>query len=45
MIYDDDIRFTVLDENKQPVLIDGKEKKSPKMQFKEFMGLTLSFKF
>jgi len=46
MIYDDDILFTVLDKNKEPVLLpNGSEKKSPKMQFKEFMGLTLSFKF
>jgi hypothetical protein len=45
-IYDDDIRFPVLDENDQPVLLpDGSQKKSPKLQFKEFLGITLSFKF
>jgi hypothetical protein len=45
-IYDDDIRFPVLDENDQPVLLpDGSPKKSPKLQFKEFLGITLSFKF
>ena len=45
-IYDDDIRFPVLDENNQPVLLpDGSPKKSPKLQFKEFLGITLSFKF
>jgi hypothetical protein len=45
-IYDDDIRFPVLDENEQPVLLpDGSPKKSPKLQFKEFLGITLSFKF
>jgi len=46
MIYDDDIRFPVLDENKEPVCLpDGSIRKSPKMQFKEFLGLTLQFKF
>ena len=46
MIYDDDIRFPVLDENKEPVYLpDGSIRKSPKMQFKEFLGLTLQFKF
>ncbi len=45
-IYDDDIRFPVLDENDVPVLLpDGSAKKVPKLQFKQFMGLTLSFKF
>jgi hypothetical protein len=46
MIYDHDIRFPVLDDNDLPVLLpDGKPKESPKMQFKEFLGLTLMFKF
>ncbi len=45
-IYDDDIRFPVIDENGQPVLLpDGTPKKTPKLQFKEFLGITLSFKF
>jgi len=45
LIYDDDIRFTVMDANDQPVLLpDGSEKKSPKAQFKEFVGLALLFK-
>ncbi len=44
MIYDDDIRFEVLDDKGQPVLLpDGSKKKVPKMQFKEFLGLTLTF--
>jgi len=44
MIYDDDIRFPVLDKNDQPILLpDGSKKKSPKLQFKEFLGLTFSF--
>lgn len=45
-IYDDDIRFPVLDDNDQPVLWpDGSPRVAPKLQFKEFLGLTLSFKF
>ncbi|MEX2370668.1 MAG: DUF3078 domain-containing protein [Bacteroidales bacterium] len=46
IIYDDDIRFPLLDENEQPLLWpDGSARKAPKMQFKEFMGITLSFRF
>lgn len=46
LIYDDDIRFPVMDEQGDPVKWpDGSIKKSPKMQFKEFVGLTFSFKF
>jgi hypothetical protein len=46
LIYDDDVRFPVYGSNDQPVLLpDGSEKKSPKAQFKEFVGLSLLFKF
>ncbi|MCK5137087.1 MAG: DUF3078 domain-containing protein [Bacteroidales bacterium] len=46
LIYDDDIRFPVLDADGQPVFLpDGSEKKVPKVQFKEFIGLSLLFKF
>jgi hypothetical protein len=46
MIYDDDIRFPVLGENDEPVkLPDGSEYKVPKLQFKQFLGLTFLFKF
>ncbi len=46
MIYDDDIRFPVLNENDQPVLLpDGSVRKAPKLQLKEFLGLSLLFKF
>lgn len=46
MIYDDDIRFPLLDDNDQPVkLPDGSTKKVPKLQLKQFLGLTFSFKF
>lgn len=45
-IYDKDILFPVLDENDKPVLLpDGSAQKLPKLQFKEFMGLTLAFSF
>ena len=46
MIYDDDIRFNVLDADDQPIIkLDGSEKKVAKTQFKEFIGLSLLFKF
>ncbi len=46
LIYDDDILFPVLDDDDQPVLLpDGNAKKVPKMQFKQFLGLTFSFRF
>lgn len=46
LIYDDDVRFPVLDENDQPVLLpDGSAKKVADLQFKEFVGLSLQFKF
>lgn len=46
MIYDDDVRFTVFDDADQPVLLgDGTVKKVPKLQFKQFLGLTFLFKF
>jgi hypothetical protein len=46
VIYDDDVRFPVLDANGQPVMLpDGSEKKVAKTQFKEFVGLSLQFKF
>jgi len=45
LIYDDDVRFTVFDEDNQAVLLpDGSEKKVAKAQFKEFIGLSLLFK-
>ena len=46
LIYDDNVRFTVLDSEGLPVLLpDGSEKKVAKTQFKEFIGLSLQFKF
>jgi len=45
LIYDDDVKFTVFDEDNQAVLLpDGSEKKVAKAQFKEFIGLSLLFK-
>jgi hypothetical protein len=46
LIYDDDIRFTAYDSEGNPVLNpDGSEKTVAKTQFKEFVGLSLQFKF
>ncbi len=46
MMYDDDVRFPVLDSDGEPVLLpDGSEKRSPKIQLKQFLGLTFSFNF
>jgi len=46
LIYDDDVRFPVLDSEENPILLpDGSEKKVAKAQFKEFIGLSLQFKF
>jgi hypothetical protein len=46
MIYDDDIKFQVLDKDEKPVLLpDGSQKKVAKLQFKQYMGLALLFKF
>jgi len=45
LIYDDEVKFTVFDNDNQPVLMpDGSEKKVAKAQFKEFIGLSLLFK-
>lgn len=46
LIYDDDTKFTVYDSEGDAVLEpDGSEKTVAKAQFKEFIGLSLSFKF
>jgi hypothetical protein len=45
IIYDDDIRFPVLDSAGNPVLLpDGSEKKAARTQLKQFLGLTLAFR-
>jgi hypothetical protein len=45
MIYDDDVHFKVYDANDEVITLpDGSEKEVAKLQFKEFVGLTLSFK-
>jgi hypothetical protein len=45
MIYDDDIRFPKLDENDEPLLLpDGSEIKVPKLQLKQYLGLTFLVK-
>ena len=46
LIYDDDIRFPVMNANDQPVTLpDGSIKKSPKIQLREFLGLSFQFRF
>jgi hypothetical protein len=45
LIYDDDIHFTILDNAGEPIILpDGSEKKGPKAQFNQLLGLTLSLK-
>jgi hypothetical protein len=45
LIYDDDIKFTIYDEDHNPIILpDGSEKKGPRTQFKEFIGVSLLFK-
>ena len=46
LIFDDDTRTVELDKNKNPVLrSDGTQKKTARIQFKEMIGLSLSFRF
>jgi hypothetical protein len=46
LIYDDDAKTAVLDDNKKPVLNpDGTIKKSARTQFKEMLGLSIVFRF
>jgi len=43
LIYDDDVRFPVYDENGDAILLpDGSAREAAKPQFREFLGLTLS---
>ncbi len=45
LIYDDNIRFPVLDDHGDPVLLpDGSVRKVAKTQFNQFLGLTLSLR-
>jgi len=46
MIFDDDTKTTVLDDNDKPVLNpDGTQKKTARIQFKEMIGISLAFRF
>lgn len=46
LIYDDDVRFPQHDENGQPILLpDGSVYKVPRLQFKQFLGLSFLFSF
>ncbi len=45
LIYDDDMRFPVLDDDGEPVLLpDGSERKVARTQLNQFLGLTFSFR-
>lgn len=45
VIYDDDVRFPVVDANDEPVMLpDGTPRKVARTQFNQFMGLTLSLR-
>jgi len=46
LIYDDDTRIQVLDDDGEPVFNeDGSPRKVPKIQFKELIGISLIFRF
>ncbi len=46
LIYDDNIRFAVYDDDEQPIILPGGiEKKVAKAQIREFVGLALQFSF
>jgi hypothetical protein len=46
LIFDDDTRTPLFDKDKNPVLdIDGKQKKTARVQFKELLGLSFIFRF
>ncbi len=43
-IYDENVLFPVLDDNDDPVILpDGSEKEVPRLQFKQFLGITMAF--
>ncbi|PID92325.1 MAG: hypothetical protein CSA96_03780 [Bacteroidetes bacterium] len=45
LIYDNDILFSIVDKDDNPVLLpNGNQKVGPRLQFKEFVGLSLLFK-
>lgn len=45
MIYDKDILFSIMEDGVPVKLPDGSQLKEPRLQFKEFVGLSVSFKF
>jgi hypothetical protein len=46
LIYDDDVRFPVFDSEGEPIQNpDGSDYTVAKTQFREFIGLSLQFKF
>ncbi len=46
LVFDDDTKTVVLDKNRNPVLLpDGTQRKTARVQFKELLGFSLSFRF
>ena len=46
LVFDDDTKTAVLDKDKKPVMgMDGKPKKTARIQFKELLGFSLFFRF
>ena len=46
LIYDDDTKIPLYDEEDKPVMgPDGKQKKTARVQFKELLGFTFVFRF
>jgi hypothetical protein len=45
LIFDDDTKTLVYDKEKQPVLVDGLQKKTARVQFKELLGFSFIFRF
>jgi hypothetical protein len=45
LIFDDDTKTVELDDNKKPVMVNGVQKKTARVQFKEMLGFSLVFRF
>jgi hypothetical protein len=45
LVFDNDTKTPVLDKDKKPVLVDGKPKKTARVQFKELLGFSFIFRF
>jgi hypothetical protein len=45
LIFDDDTKTVELDKDKKPVMVNGVQKKTARIQFKEMLGFSLVFRF